>query len=89
MTFSTRHKLRTGFHSSNGISCSSSFLLAKDSDFALPASDSEVIQSLIAYGAIFSRAEKEPKPTERLEILPGMLWLHNNHASPHTALARA
>jgi hypothetical protein len=64
-------------------------LLAEDSDFALPASDPKAIQSLIAYGAIFSRAKKEPKPTERLEILAGMLWLHTNHASPHTALARA
>ena len=64
-------------------------LLAEDSDVVPPATDKEVIELLTAYGAHFSRAKKEPKPTERREILAGMLWLHTNHAILHTALARA
>ena len=65
-------------------------LLAADSDHALPDSDDLTVEALQACGAIFStRGESEAAIAARADLFAGFTWLHLNHTTLDTDLARA
>ena len=65
-------------------------LLAADSFDAIPDSDAETIKVLESYGVSFSkRGKSEAAVAARADLLAGIVWLHINHTTLNTDLARA